>query len=101
MNRPRPVSEGGNRRQDDGNQAGGEVRNVLQVDRAFAFRRAQPTARDQARKPPVRGAVGGEQDQRRSVERRDLGADEQVQAVLLGGQVRPDDARQRVAVRNR
>jgi hypothetical protein len=101
MKRPRPVSEGGNRRQDDGNQAGGEVRKVLQVDRALSFRRAQSTARDQAREPPVRLAVGGEQNQRRSIERRDLGADQQVQAVLLGRQMRPDDARQRVAVRDR
>ena len=98
---PRPGSERGNRRKDDGNQAGGKFGNVLQVDLAFALGCTQAAAGDQARETAVRRAVGSEQHERRSVDGRDLGADQQVEVVPFGGEVRADDAGERVAVGDR
>ena len=85
-------------RYDEGEQAGAEFGDVAEVERALALGRAQSTAGDQARKPRVGGAVGREQHNRGSIERREFGADQQVQLMLLRGHVGPHDAGQRVAV---
>ena len=68
------------------------------MDLALALGRAQVAAGDQSCEAAVRRPVGGEQHEWRRVGRGDLGADEQVEVVLFGGDVGADDAGERVAV---
>jgi len=82
----------------DCDQAGGELGDVLQVDRAPALRRSSATAGDQPTEPPVRGPIGREQHEWGGVDGRDFGPDQQVQVVLFRGQMSPDHAGQGVAV---
>ena len=63
-----------------------------------ARRRPRVISRD---KPAVGGAIGGPKHDRRGVVGRDLGADDQFQAHVLGRPMRPNHAGQAVAIGHR
>ena len=84
--------------QDAREQAGGVVGDVVEREPALSLRRGPATDREQTGQPAIRGPVGRPDEQRRSVGRRDFGADERFQARRLGRGVDADDAGQRVAI---
>jgi hypothetical protein len=70
-------------------------------ERTLAFRGLAAAAGDEAAESAVAGAVGGPEDDRRGVGRRDLGADHQRQAGVFGGDVCSHHSGQAVAIGHR
>ena len=58
-------------------QSGRVFCQIVERQLARPFFGAAPPAGNQSRQPSIGGAVGGQQDHRRSVARSDFGADEQ------------------------
>jgi hypothetical protein len=72
------------------------------VDRQFAFSLGGSTAAqgDQTAQPPIRRAVGSQQNGGRRVDGCDLGANEQLETAVFGRRVCSNDTSQTVAIRN-
>ena len=65
---------------------------VFQAHVIFTFRRAPPELADQPRQLAVGGPVGRQQHQMNAFLEMKLGADDEVNVVIFGGQVRLDQA---------
>ena len=74
---------------------------VGETQQAGAFLRFASTEGDQPRQSAISSPVGCQEHNRRSVDRRDLGSDQQLEADLLGRQMRPHHAGDAVRIGNR
>ena len=74
---------------------------VVERDPALSLGSIPPAAGDEPREPTVGLAVGRQQHDRRGIDRRDLGTDQELEAGLHSGRVCPDNTRQAVAVGDR
>ncbi len=82
-------------------QAFAQPGHVIQRQPASAFLRAAAAERDEPGQAAVGGAIGRPENQRRHLLRRDLRADDEFHAKLLGGHVGADHAGQAVAIGHR
>ncbi len=79
-------------------QARGERGDVVALERVGALLRLPPPARDELRQVAVARAIGREQHDLDAVAERELAADHQWQAGVLGREMRADGARDRAFV---
>ena len=72
-----------------GQQSPAVLSDVFEAESALALGGAAAAEGDQTREAAVRGPIGGPKHDRRGIVGGDFGADDQFQAVVLGGPVRP------------
>ena len=85
---------------DTGQQTIGMVGNICKTEQALTLLRPTPPFRDQPAETPIGGPVGGQKDNRCRILGNDLRPHKKLDPRLFRGRVSPNDAGQRIPIRN-